>query len=69
MEPNPHYCAHPAGEGDRAGCPLWPACLGAPAATAAGPPGIGQSLASLAGFAAAAVIFLAVVAVLLPLFV
>lgn len=34
MEPRPHYCHHPRGEGDRAGCPNWPMCLFADA----GPP-------------------------------
>jgi hypothetical protein len=81
MQPNPHYCEArpPTGAAGVAGCPHWPACL-MPAwrepvdgidDTDDEPdddeiPGLAQSLAALACFAAAAVVFLIVVAILLP---
>lgn len=64
--PDPHYCRHPAGEGDRAGCPFWPACLTVPAAV---PPPVespAPDLAMLAGWAVGAVLMFGVLWLLLP---
>lgn len=71
MEPNPHYCTSATrAEGDCLGCPLWPACLIADtAATQPVESTLARDLVSLLGIAAGAAVFLAVAALLLPLFV
>lgn len=58
-QPEPHYCEHTIiGRGE--GCPVWPACLGTGAGAGAGgdPSYLTDDLATLAGFAAGAVLFL-----------
>lgn len=66
-QPEPHYCEHPAAT-RREGCPDWPACLPLPyhVEPSDDSPGLAESLASLAAFAGWCVIFLIIVAILLP---
>ena len=56
-QPEPHYCEHAIiGRGE--GCPVWPACLGTGAGAGGDPSYLTDDLATLAGFAAGAVLFL-----------
>lgn len=74
-QPPPHYCEHnPMDRGE--GCPRWPGCLSANLRAALDDepepddddeiPELAQTLCALFGFAVGAVLFLIVVALLLP---
>lgn len=68
-QPDPHYCDHPPDATRRTGCPNWPACAQArlSAAIAAPPPSstLCQDLAALGGWAAGALVLLAVAVLIL----
>jgi hypothetical protein len=68
--PAPHWCDHSTQTFGDQGCPNWPACLSVTdmaAAKRADRSQLGRDLATLAGWAAGAVLIMVVAAILLPL--